>query len=606
MENDKFLNYIRISKNLLASTNDASLIGKDNSILPNVSVLRKKDGTIIFDFSKEYAFLNDPVYEKLVEKIRDIELTTLYKFFKEFFKEDFGKYDKEPKELSDNPELIEIRNQKLASLFELVLQKKKAYSKLYNELLKKYPNSNFLRNIKLFSMLLVYEFYEFGLLSFFFRSDEVEEIYIGSAIEKSKSISIYLDHRKYSRVLTNLTFTSKNEFMKFVKSAGSFLSRVPSESNPLVNTKIPYGRGGRAQITIKPSALENVGYVNIRLFPHSPFNIVKIIEWNSIPSIVIPYFVSLFETKGNTMVCGETGSGKTTLLNALMGFAPINLRTIIVEETPEIILEGFRLVVKIVATEEAPLQELISASLRQTPQIYILGEVRTSEEIQGYLRTTSAGQANLSIATFHASSVEGFIERLKKEGNASLPQVKTIDVIVFQNKLNVRKDGRDVIMRKVTGVYELIKNIDEELYLMIIDYFKKRYKLENKSIKEIMEFITETVKALGSFDITMSINNEPLRIKMVNIEGEILYFLTILEYDLGKDTFLFYKGSLRKSQIIKNFMKKLKIDNFDIFYQSKYLLIQKIVEIYKQKGLAKESFKKFVLQWNVDRNKIYG
>jgi len=598
-------NYISVIERFhLLPLDNISYLGKDNSILPSVDVYKTKDGLILFFFN-EYKFLNSSEYKKLVSEFRKIDKDTYRDLFKKFLKDDFDKYDLEPKKIQDRPELIERRNEKMTLLYKAILTKKKNFVKLYKKLLSKY-NNQITNNIDFIAKLLVYEVFEYGLLSFFFRSNDIEEIYIGTTLDKGEKETIYLDHRKYSRVLTNLTFTSPTEFTVFVKSAGSFLSRIPSESNPLVNTKIPYGRGGRVQITIKPSALETEGYVNIRLFPLSPFNIVKIIKWGSIPIEILPYFVALFETKGNTMVCGETGSGKTTLLNALMGFAPSSLRTIIVEETPEIILEGFSQVVKIVSTENAPLEDIISASLRQTPQIYILGEVRTKEEIQGYLRTTSAGQANLSIATFHAGSIEGFIERLKKEADASISQIKTIDVIVFQNKMNIRKEGRDIIVRKTTGVYELLKSVDERLLFSIINYFKNKFKLENYSQKEIIEFITETVKALGGYEITYKNDlGELVKLKLVYVDGDILYFLTLMDYDPVNDRHIIYDGVLRYSEVVKRFMKKLKYNDFDKFKREKWEIIKKIINIYVKKNLEKLSFKQFVQQWNIDRNFIY-
>ena len=103
---------------------------------------------------------------------------------------------------------MEIRNSKIQKLYKALLEKKKEYKSIYNTLKNKY-NSPFILDLNKFSLLLVYEVFEYGLLSFFFRSYNIEEIYIGTTKDKGNTVSIYLDHRKYSRVLTDLTLQER-------------------------------------------------------------------------------------------------------------------------------------------------------------------------------------------------------------------------------------------------------------------------------------------------------------------------------------------------------------------------------------------------------------
>jgi len=582
-------------------------IGVDDSIVKGVEVRDTGKGFYYLDFLRTYGFLNTPEYKNFVIAMRKIPKDAYKKPFKDLFKVNFEEIDLEPIELADKPaDFFDKRNEMLAKVLQLFIEKKKAkeLTKTYKALIQKHSAKFPIINDKNFLFkLLAYEYFEFGFFSFLMRSFDIEEIYIGRGEDQSRFFTIYLDHRKYSRIMTNLTFTSKNEFTKFVRLLGAFLNRQPSETSPLVNTKIPFGRGGRVQISIKPTALRNEGYVNIRLFPSSPFNIIQILKWGSLPIDVIPYFVGLFETQGNLIVSGATGSGKTTLINALLGFTPVSLRIITVEETPELILEGFPMTVYLVSTEYSSLNDLISASLRKTPQVYILGEVRTPEEIQSFIRSASSGQANISIATFHSEDIKTLTFRFVQEAGAKVEQLKALDVFVFQNKILVNDKGKDKLVRKTTGVYELLKEIPETLYKTIIEFFKKKYlnDVEDVTEKEALEMLKAMLEIRKEMTIKISSKFGVIGIKMIKLLGDFLFFLIIMEFDRHKNQFVVYDGSIYFSSIMNKFKAKLKAD--EKTFRSKLDVIKKLMEHYLKNSYERKPFKEFVQIWNRDRIK---
>lgn len=131
------------------------------------------------------------------------------------------------------------------------------------------------------------------------------------------------------------------------------------------------------------------------------------------------------------IVSGATGSGKTTFLNALLKEIPPAERLVLIEDTPEIVLEHEN-AVGLVATRgrlgEAAViaDDLVDAALRLRPDRIIIGEVRGSEALS-WLRAAGSGHPG-SITTVHASTPEGAIEQLALMALAARTELRREDL----------------------------------------------------------------------------------------------------------------------------------------------------------------------------------
>jgi type IV secretory pathway ATPase VirB11/archaellum biosynthesis ATPase len=428
-----------------------------------------------------------------------------------------------------------------------------------------------------FKELFYYDMKEMSFLSFLLRDENIEEIYIGSANDINfKKYLFYLDHRKYGRLVLPITFSNDTARTFFQTYVASFMRRVIGEGSPLLNSRVPIGRGARFQITTTPVALSTKTYANARLLNTNPFNPIKILKFKSMPVEILPYFIYLFRTQGNFLTNGPTGSGKTTLLNALVSFAPLTLRVITVEETPEISLNGFPFVVREVSTEKVPLYSVVSAGRRQTPQLFIIGELTGIEEMKAFLNIASAGQSNLSIGTFHASDVIGLINRFRDEVHASLEQIKKIDVLVFQNKILVKEGNLDKVKRVVTGIYETIPVLTSELLEEINEIARKEY---GKTLEELLQIA-------NSLEIG--------RYLVIKIGSDLVAYSKIMDYDIAENKFRVYDESLRNSRIVKQYMNKLKYKDYESFKANIHSKLVKLLTKQYQEGYDKYSFEEYV------------
>jgi type IV secretion system protein VirB11 len=117
----------------------------------------------------------------------------------------------------------------------------------------------------------------------------------------------------------------------------------------------------------------------------------------------------------NIIVSGGTSTGKTTFLNALLREVPGEERLILIEDTPELVVDhencvGLVSVRGELGEAKVTANDLVSASLRMRPDRIILGELRGPEAF-AFLRAVNTGHPG-SMTTIHADSPESAIEQL--------------------------------------------------------------------------------------------------------------------------------------------------------------------------------------------------
>lgn len=115
------------------------------------------------------------------------------------------------------------------------------------------------------------------------------------------------------------------------------------------------------------------------------------------------------------LISGGTSTGKTTFLNALMREIPDTERLILIEDTPELLVDHANAVGLVAVKGElgearVTADELLQASLRMRPDRIILGELRGNEAYT-FLRAINTGHPG-SMTTIHADSPAKAIEQL--------------------------------------------------------------------------------------------------------------------------------------------------------------------------------------------------
>jgi len=225
---------------------------------------------------------------------------------------------------------------------------------------------------------------------------------------------IFLWHRKYENIKTNVYFRDEEELEDFVMKIVHKAGKHVSIAFPIVDVTLPgkhrlavsYGR------EITPSGTS----FTIRKFREDPFTIIDLIKNETINESIAAYLWLLVENKMSLVIIGATGAGKTTSLNAIACLTRPSYKIISVEEVAEINLPHENWVSTIsrsgfgIESEgEIPLFDLIKSAVRHRPDLIIVGEVR-GEEAYVLFQALATGHGGL--CTIHAENVETAIKRL--------------------------------------------------------------------------------------------------------------------------------------------------------------------------------------------------
>lgn len=270
---------------------------------------------------------------------------------------------------------------------------------------------------------------------------------------------IFIHHRKYEAIETNIYFDSEEELNSFLVRLCQISGKQISIFSPIVDGKLP--DGSRLQATLARTVTSGSTFT-IRKFKETPLTPIDLIDYKSMSTEMAAYFWMAIEDGASILFCGGTASGKTTALNALMLFIPASHKIISIEDTREVNIphknwiagttrRGFAASDESKTGKDIDMFDLIRAALRQRPRVIIVGEVRGKE---AYSLFQAMATGHTAYATVHASTIHTLIQRLENPP-IELPRalLTSLDVIVFQNAVDI--GGK--MVRRMTSVTEIIK-----------------------------------------------------------------------------------------------------------------------------------------------------
>lgn len=300
---------------------------------------------------------------------------------------------------------------------------------------------------------------------------EVDEIQINDKdtifVSKHGRLQPYIDSK--GRLLR---FGSDEEIMIVLNKLiddGTGSAPTLTDGNPLLNTKTAKDQyrvsavHPVANTRAKPPYNSPITSVVIRKFKEVKLTIEKLVENGALTESMGKLLRLLGRADVKLFCVGATGSGKTTLVNIIAETIPLNKRILLIQNPTEISFmdrepsgRNKRNVVHWEVVDSASMDDLISNSLRFTPEVVIVGEMREGEEFYQGLRIMSTGHK--VIGTFHAEDSKDAIGRYASEvasrtkGNKrelEYDVAKAIDIIVAQRRF-------DNGVRRVTEISEVI------------------------------------------------------------------------------------------------------------------------------------------------------
>ncbi len=262
---------------------------------------------------------------------------------------------------------------------------------------------------------------------------------------------IYIFHRNYQNIKTNITFTD-DELDTFVIKLAQMSGKHISIAEPLLDASLP--DGSRIQITLAKEVTDHGSTFTIRKFREDPVTPIDLIAWGTFSVEQMAYLWLCIENKKSLIFAGGTASGKTTSMNAVSLFIPKTSKIVTIEDTREIMLphENWIPAVTRESGKVIDMYDLLRAALRQRPEYIIVGEVRGKEALTLF-QAMSTGHTTYS--TLHADSVNGVIHRLENPPiNVPRAMIEALDIVSIQSQVFIGKKRvrRNIEIAEIIGV----------------------------------------------------------------------------------------------------------------------------------------------------------
>ena len=343
-----------------------------------------------------------------------------------------------------NVRLDEIESNRVEKLLvEHIDQIRKDYDIEIDDVLKK----KFLYYVKR-------EFLGYGRIDPVMRDPNIEDISCDSS-----EVPLFLFHRKFGSLKSNVQFDDEEELSIFVVKLAQKCGKHISLSEPMLDATMP--DGSRIQMTLSRAVTTRGSTFTIRKFRSDPITATDLIEYNTMSVEMVAYMWIAVENGINALIAGGTAAGKTSTLNALCLFIPREAKIVSIEETREVNLphpnwipgvarSGFGEIVNDKMIGEIDLFDLMKAALRQRPEYILVGEIRGSE---AYVLFQAMATGHTTYSTFHADSTRSLIHRL--EGKPiDIPRVMLASLDIAFIQINARLGDKRV--RRCKQIVEIV------------------------------------------------------------------------------------------------------------------------------------------------------
>jgi flagellar protein FlaI len=335
------------------------------------------------------------------------------------------------------------------------------------------------------------DFLRFGKIDPLMRDPNIEDISCDGA-----GVPIFLYHRRYGSVKSNVQFKDEDMLSNFVTKLAQKCGKHISIAEPMLDATMP--DGSRIQMTLSKEVTAKGSTFTIRKFRDDPITPTDLIEYKTMSPEMIAYMWLAVENGINALFAGSTAAGKTSTLNAISLFIPRESKIVSIEETREINLphpnwipgvarSGFGEIVNDRFVGEIDLFDLMKAALRQRPEYILLGEIRGNE---AYVLFQAMATGHTTYSTFHADSTKALIHRL--EGKPiDIPRVmlQSLDIIAIQ--INAQLGDKRV--RRCKQVVEIV-DIDSTTKEILTNEVFRWDPVEDKFVYSGKSYILERIR----------------------------------------------------------------------------------------------------------------
>lgn len=272
--------------------------------------------------------------------------------------------------------------------------------------------------------------------------------------------SVYIWHRNYESIETNIQFENDEELDNMVVKLVHMAGKHVSSAFPIVDASLP-GKH-RLAVCYRREVTPFGTAFTIRKFREDPYSIIDLINIGTFSEEMAAYFWLCLENRSSIMVLGGTAAGKTTALNALACLIKPGSKIITIEETAELNLSHENWISLISRQSyglggnsigEVALFDLVKTSMRHRPDILIVGEVRGQE---AYVLFQALATGHGGMCTMHAENLDSALKRLtQKPMDISPAYLPLMNIILSIQRVHLVKNNERKAFRRVLNVSEI-------------------------------------------------------------------------------------------------------------------------------------------------------
>ena len=357
----------------------------------------------------------------------------------------------------------------------------------------------------------------------------LEEIFADETISEimvSRYDKVFIE-RDGKMVLSDVKFSSEEELRMICDQIVSRVGRAVNDAHPLADARL--ADGSRVNIALPPVSVDGTT-LTIRRFPKKKMKPEDYLAFGSCDERMLAFFKMAIEGRFTMIVSGGTGSGKTSLLNLLSNYYCYDpgISIITIEDSCELQIHHGN--VRRYETRDAgasgaaaiTARDLVKNSLRQRPDVIIVGEIRDGT-IVDFFRAASSGHEG-SLTPVHSTSPE----MLENTIHQLFQMAKDVN-FSEQTQLRMYAGSVDVVVqiersadykRRITRVTHVVGYGEMGAAALGISRTDPEYDPHKVYLRDIFRFVetgkSETGEILGSYQPTGYIPKELVRRAYLN------------------------------------------------------------------------------------------
>lgn len=278
--------------------------------------------------------------------------------------------------------------------------------------------------------------------------------------------NIYVVHKYFGSMESNVGFLDENELNAFLISLAEKIGKPLSSARPIVDATLP--DGSRINIVFGNDVSLRGSNFTIRRVLKTPASITQLISWGTFDARVAAYMWMLLSEGMSGFVCGETASGKTTSLTAMIPFIRPSAKIVSIEDTAEVVVPHPNWVRELTRDTGKPessvlMFDLLKSALRQRPNYIIVGEIRGAEgaiafqAIQSVAWETPVFIKEVRTGKVRLVPIGGFVDKFFSNDAEGKRYVSGYEVLSINKLGKVLWSPINYVLRhKADTIYEIV------------------------------------------------------------------------------------------------------------------------------------------------------